>query len=205
MTQTFAPPWQRALRTLADPPGAPGWNAAELIDVLPPQRSSAAVLVPLLVGGTDLADVRVMFTVRTHGLRVHAGEVCFPGGRSECGDADAVATALRETHEETGIAPGLVQPLGYLDSFETISGFVVTPVVGLVASGHHLQPDPTEVEEIFDVPLAHIRTPGSLTSRSIHWRGRPRTIHEMDWQGHHIWGATAGILFNLLQRLERSA
>lgn len=202
MSPAMALPWQGALRSLDDPPSAPGWNAAELADVLPPQRRSAAVLVPLLPG-VSLYDSRVLFTVRTRSLRTHAGEVCFPGGRSERADIDAVATALRETHEETGIAPQLVRPLGYLDAFETISGFVVTPVVGLVESGHRLHPDPAEVEAIFDVPLAHIRAPGNLTCRSIHWRGRLRSIHELDWQGHRIWGATAGILFNLLQRLER--
>lgn len=200
----MAEPWQKALRSLADPPGAPGWNAAELVDLLGPQRSNAAVLVPLLMD-TDLSDARVLFTVRTHALRVHAGEVCFPGGRSEPDDADAVATALRETQEETGIAPALVRPVGYLDAFETITGFVVTPVVGFVDSAHRLQPDPAEVEEVFDVPLAYILAPGNLTCRSVHWRGRARTIHELEWQGHRIWGATAAILFNLLQRLERVA
>lgn len=201
MMPAMALPWQRILRPLDDPPAGPGANAADIADLLPATRSCAAVLVPL-IADAEGAGSRVLFTVRTRNLRTHAGEVAFPGGRSERCDVDAVATALRETHEETGILPALVQPLGFLDTFVTISGFVVTPVVGLVAPGHRLRPDPTEVDHIFDVPLAHIRAPGNLQHRQVQWHGRPRTIHELHWDGHRIWGATAGILSNLVQRLD---
>jgi 8-oxo-dGTP pyrophosphatase MutT (NUDIX family) len=192
---------RRAVRPLADPPFAPGWNAGELADAFEPgtPRRPAAVLVPFVARGDGL---RVLFTRRNETLRHHAGQVSFPGGRVEAGDADAVAAALRETEEETGIAPALVEPFGYLDCFDTVSGFCVTPVAGFVEPGYTLRLQEAEVDEAFEVPFDFLLDPASLRREHLLWRGRERDIFAFEWQGRRIWGATAAILKNLLDRME---
>ncbi len=189
-----------SLRGLDDPPSLPGWNHAELADLLgASERTPAAVLVPLVQRG---ARRSLLFTRRNDGLRTHAGQVAFPGGRIESDDADAVAAALRETEEETGIARGLVRPLGFLDCFETISGFGVTPVVAEISADYVLAPDPREVAEVFEVPLPFLLDTANLRRSEIDWRGRRREIYEYDYEGRRIWGATAAMLVNLLRRME---
>lgn len=189
-----------SLRTLDDPPSLPGWNHAELADLLGDGvRLPAAVLVPLLRRGDTCS---VLFTRRTDGMRTHAGQIAFPGGRIETEDADAIAAAMRETEEETGIRRELVTPLGFLDCFETISGYGVTPVVAEVAAGYVLAPDPREVAEVFEVPLAFLLDASNLRRSEIDWRGRAREIYEYDYEGRRIWGATAAMLVNLLRRME---
>lgn len=188
------------LRALDDPPSLPGWNHAELADLLGDSvRTPAAVLVPLVHrGGMD----SVLFTRRNDGLRTHAGQISFPGGRIESGDTDAIAAAVRETEEETGIRSDLVRPLGFLDCFETISGFGVTPVVAEVAPDYVLAPDPREVAEVFEVPLPFLLDVTNVRRSEIDWRGRRREIYEYDFEGRRIWGATAAMLVNLLRRME---
>jgi 8-oxo-dGTP pyrophosphatase MutT (NUDIX family) len=195
---------RQATRALEDPPCPPGWNLAELSDVIDPSlpRRPAAVLVPFVRRGDVLS---VLFTRRTENMRTHAGQISFPGGAIEDGDADAVAAALRETEEETGIAQALIEPFGYLDSFETVSGYCVSPVTGFVDGSYQARPDPTEVAEIFEVPLDFILTPDRLRRLDFDWQGRTRTTFAFDWEGHRVWGATASILKNLLQRLEATA
>lgn len=192
---------RRATRPLANPPVAPGWNLEELSDVIDPAlpRRSAAVLVPFVRRDDALS---VLFTRRTAHLRTHAGQISFPGGAIEQSDADAVATALRETFEETGIEPGRVEPFGYLDGFETVSGYFVTPVTGFVRGDYRAKPDPDEVAELFEVPLDFILAPERLRRFDFDWKGRTRTTFEFEWDGRRVWGATASILKNLLQRLE---
>ncbi len=192
---------RRALRAIDDPPQPPGWNASEFPELwgddVPLRR--AAVLVPIV---ERVDGFGMLFTRRNERMRHHAGQVSFPGGAIEAGDVDAVAAALRETHEETGIAGGFVQPLGYLDCFDTISGFSVSPVIGIVRAGYTLVPNPDEVAEVFEVPLDYILAPQRLQRQEVLWHGRPREIFEFDYDGRRIWGATAGILKNLLRRLE---
>ncbi|MGH8173987.1 MAG: CoA pyrophosphatase [Rhodanobacteraceae bacterium] len=192
---------RRATRALDDPPSPPGWNLAELSDFIDPSipRRPAAVLVPFVRRGDALS---VLFTRRTETMRVHAGQISFPGGAVEEGDADAVAAALRETEEETGIAQALIEPFGYLDSFETVSGYCVSPVTGFVDGSYQAHPDPNEVAEIFEVPLDFILTPDRLRRFDFDWQGRTRTTFAFDWEGHRVWGATASILKNLLERLD---
>ena len=192
---------RRAARPLADPPGAPGWNLAELSDVIDPNlpRRSAAVLVPFVRRDDALS---VLFTRRTAHLRTHAGQISFPGGAIEDGDTDAVAAALRETFEETGIERERVEPFGYLDGFETVSGHFVSHVTGFVTGYYCVRPYPVDVDEVFEVPLDFILAPNRLRRFDFDWQGRTRTTYEFEWDGRRVWGATAAILRNLLQRLE---
>lgn len=192
---------RRAARPLSDVPVAPGWNLAELKDVIDPKlpRRSAAVLVPFVRRDDALS---MLFTRRTAHLRTHAGQISFPGGAIETADADAVAAALRETFEETGIEPERVEAFGFLDGFETVSGYFVTPVTGFVRGDYRLRPDPEEVDEVFEVPLDFILAPNRLRQLDFEWQGRMRTTYEFEWDGRRVWGATASIIRNLVKRLE---
>lgn len=188
-----------ALRPLSTPPSAPGWNHAEVADLLGgATRRSAAVLLGIREG----AQSRLVFTVRNGQLQEHAGQVAFPGGGTEPVDGgSAVATALRESQEEIGLDPALVTPLGYLDCLETVSGYCVTPVVARIAAQARLFPAPEEVAEVFEVPLAFFLDARNLRRYTIEFRGTQRPIVEFVHGGHRIWGATAAIVVNLLQRM----
>jgi 8-oxo-dGTP pyrophosphatase MutT (NUDIX family) len=192
---------QLALRALDDPPSAPGWNHAELKDLIDATAlAPAAVLVPLIDRG---GDVQLLFTRRTEGLSQHGGQVSFPGGRIESDDANAIAAALRETREETGIDGALIHPIGFLDSYETISGFCVTPVAAWIDVDYRTQPDPREVAEIFEVPLAFFLDPANLRKFRIDFRGQKREVFEFVHSDQRIWGATAAMLMNFVHRLEK--
>jgi len=144
-------------------------------------------------------------TRRTDGLRHHGGQVSFPGSRVEPTDADVVAAALRESHEEIALPATQAVPLGFLDPFTTISGFRVVPVVAVIDPSFVPQPEPNEVADVFEVPLDYLLAPDSLRRVEVDYRGRRRVVLEYGWPGQRIWGATAAILFNLRERLERSA
>ncbi|BFI95571.1 MAG: hypothetical protein RSP_10810 [Rhodanobacter sp.] len=190
-----------ALLPLAEPPSAPGWNHADMSELLgTAQRRQAAVLLALREGG----EPRLVLTVRTDDLPSHAGQVALPGGRMEPGDADALATALRESEEEIGLDPSLVTPLGYLDNFETISGYRITPVVARIDEHAVLKAAPGEVAEVFEVPLAFFLDPANLRRYTMEFRGHRREMVEFVHGGHRIWGATAAILLNLLKRMGRA-
>ncbi len=187
-----------ALRPLALPPTAPGWNHADMAELLGhSRRQSAAVLVGLREG----PQPRLVLTRRTDHLQAHAGQVAFPGGRCDPDDADAVSTALRESEEEIGLDRAMVTPLGFLDCFETISGYCITPVVARVAAEAQLYPAPDEVAEVFEVPLAFFLDPSNLRRYTMEFRGKQRPMVEFLHGGHRIWGATAAMLLNLLQRM----
>jgi 8-oxo-dGTP pyrophosphatase MutT (NUDIX family) len=190
-----------ALRPLSAPPTGRGWNHADMAELLgDAPRRPAAVLIGLREG----VQPRMVLTVRTDHLHAHAGQVAFPGGRSEADDGDAITTALRESEEEIGLERGLVTPLGYLDRFETISGFCITPVVARIAAEAQLYPAPDEVAEVFEVPLAFFMEPANLRRYTMEFRGHQRSMVEFVHGGHRIWGATAAILLNLLQRMGRA-
>ena len=190
-----------ALLPLSEPPTAPGWNHADMSELLGTvQRRQAAVLLALRDGG----EPRLVLTVRTDDLPSHAGQVALPGGRRDPGDADALATALRESEEEIGLDPLLVTPLGYLDNFETISGYCITPVVARIAEHAALKAAPGEVAEVFEVPLAFFLDPANLHRYTMEFRGHRREMVEFVHGGHRIWGATAAILLNLLKRMGRA-
>jgi 8-oxo-dGTP pyrophosphatase MutT (NUDIX family) len=191
------------------PPAGPGWNHAELQGLLPdaPLRE-AAVLVGLVPRADDW---QVLLTRRTDALRHHGGQVSFPGGRVEPRDHDAIAAALRESHEEIGLEPAQVAPIGFLDPLCTITGFRVLPLVAMVDTEFVPRPDPGEVAEVFEVPLAYVLDPANLASLEIATiagrpipGGRPRTVLEFVDRGNprqRIWGATASILYNLRERI----
>ncbi len=191
----------RALLTLARAPDGPGWNHAELADLLP-QGSAlrpAAVLVALI----DRADgPRVLLTRRNEALRVHGGQISFPGGSIDARDTDPVAAALREADEEVGLGAAHLLPLGYLDPFVTITGFHVFPVVAKVSRDYVPRLDPAEVAEAIEVPLDFLLDPRNVNELEVDWQGRRRSLLEYRYQGHRIWGATAAMLVNFRRRLE---
>ncbi len=191
----------RAVHSLAMPPTAPAWNRAEYEDLLPAASSltPAAVLVPLVPrsGGWQ-----VLLTLRTADLRTHGGQVSFPGGRIEAHDADPVAAAIREAQEEIGLAPGWIEPLGYLDPFDTISSYHVLPVVARVSPDYRLRLDPREVADAFEVPLDYLMDANNIRIVSREFAGRERRYHEYQYARQRIWGATAAMLVNLRERLE---
>lgn len=155
---------------------------------------AAAVLVPLI---ERAHGITVLFTRRTAHLRSHAGQISFPGGRSEPQDATPAETALRETQEEIGLAASHVEVLGSLPSqYTTRSGFIVTPVVGAVRTPFDLRPDESEVDEIFEVPLAFLLDPANHRQGSIVTDGEVRNFHAIPYGDYFIWGVTAGILMH---------
>lgn len=158
----------------------------------------AAVLVPLVRRCDALS---VLLTRRTDHLHHHPGQISFPGGRVEEGDASAVATALRETQEEIGLAADRVELLGTLPDYFTGTGFRVTPVVGLVHPPFELTLDAFEVAEAFEVPLSHFLDPANHLRHSLEIEGRTRHFHAMPYGDYYIWGATAGMLMALYRAL----
>lgn len=157
----------------------------------------AAVLIPIV----DRPKPGLLLTVRTSTLRHHAGQIAFPGGRIEAGES-AEQAALREAHEEVGLDPALVRVLGVADPYRTVTGFAVTPVIGLIPPDLALVPSDGEVAELFEVPLAFVIDPANHAQRTLQWEGRQRTYWEIAWQERRIWGVTAGIIVNLSRRME---
>jgi 8-oxo-dGTP pyrophosphatase MutT (NUDIX family) len=157
----------------------------------------AAVLVPVI----DRPEPTVLLTLRTAELASHAGQVAFPGGKIDPGDADPVAAALREANEETGLLPGLIEPIGYLDLYLTFSGFRILPTVARVKPEFTLELNPREVTEAFEVPLEFLMTPSNHQRKTRDWNGFARDYYEIPFENRYIWGITAGILRNLYQRV----
>lgn len=158
----------------------------------------AAVLFPIVLrdGGQT-----VLLTQRTAHLRDHAGQVSFPGGRVEAEDLSPSHTALRETEEEIGLSRERIEILGFLPEYRTGTGFRITPVVALVQPPFELQPDPFEVAEVFEVPLDFLLDPANHQRHSLHYRGALRNYFAMPYGEYFIWGATAGMIRSLSERL----
>jgi 8-oxo-dGTP pyrophosphatase MutT (NUDIX family) len=161
-------------------------------------RMPAAVLVPIVERDEGLT---VILTLRTEHLNAHAGQVSFPGGRIEDHDADEVAAALRETEEEIGLPRHHVRVVGRLDDYETGTGFIVTPIVGLIRPPFPIERDEFEVADVFEVPLSFILEPANHELRSGVFGGRRRHYYVLPYEDRFIWGATAGMLINLYERL----
>lgn len=168
--------------------------------LFPAEPRRAAVLVPLVQRPDGLS---LLFTLRAEGLPNHAGQVSFPGGRIEPGDPDAAAAALRETHEEVGIAPASVEVLGLMPDHMVISGYRVTPVVGLVDPAARTCPQPGEVADCFEAPLLHLLNPANRVLRRLQVEGVDVDAFDLPWRQHLIWGATAGMVLCLGELMER--
>jgi 8-oxo-dGTP pyrophosphatase MutT (NUDIX family) len=182
-------------------------QVSERLATPPPMRLAArdlreaAVLVPLYV---DAGELWVVLTKRTDSLPSHKGQIAFPGGGRELGE-DAWTAALRETHEEIGIAPQRVLKLGQLDEADIPSGFRVLPCVGALPFPFETVPNPQEIAEVFAIPLSEFASPGLVEERRVRLDGRERMLRIYHIGGRQIWGATARILQNLLQRLGKES
>ena len=165
-------------------------------DIRTPTSTSsraAAVLVPLITGDDQL---KVLLTRRSDTMTNHPGQIAFPGGKIDPDDDGPLAAALRETEEETGIRQKFVEPCGFLDMYETGSGYRICPIIGLVRPGYVLRPEAGEVAEIFEIPLKFLMNPANHQRRSSVWGGRERRFYAIPYEQYDIWGATAGMLRN---------
>ena len=186
------------------PPGdLPGEARARLPAAVAEQLFPAALIpAAVLVALIEKQDGwEILLTRRTEVLRDHPGQISFPGGRLEAQDAGPAAAALREAREEIGIDPAQVEIIGYLPPYPVVTGFAVSPVVGILRGVVRLQPDPTEVAEIFSLPLAYLLEPANLLHSERHVRGVTLAVHAYQYGPHHIWGATAQILHGLCELL----
>lgn len=175
-----------------------GGDHVDLASLPADQIRNAAVLVPV----TDRADPGIILTQRTDTLRRHAGQVAFPGGRIDPGDASPIAAALREAEEEIALPPSAVTIIGTTDLYRTVTGYDVVPVIGVVPPDLTLTPSEAEVADVFEVPLAFLFDPANHVRVSRMWEGIERHYYEIPWQGRRIWGATAAMIVNLSMRLE---
>ncbi|SFC78100.1 CoA pyrophosphatase [Tropicimonas isoalkanivorans] len=168
--------------------------------VLPAGRRlrAAAVLVPVAL---EERGARLYLTKRSSRLKHHPGQVAFPGGKVDEGDANATAAALREAHEEIGLRPENVEVLGTLPSHETVTSFQMTPILGLLRDGFEPVPEPGEVQEVFSVPLDLVVTPSRFSVERRRWRGNWRRYYTVPHGPYYIWGATARILRALADRM----
>jgi 8-oxo-dGTP pyrophosphatase MutT (NUDIX family) len=169
-------------------------------EVALPGFRESAVLVPIVVeaGAPD----RLLFTVRRADLSTHAGQISFPGGKRDPEDADAAACAIREASEELGIAPANVEVLGLLHDVPTPTGFVITPVVGVVRGPLQLVPSVDEVASVFLCEVSELANPTRYANSGVrNFLGVSYSMHEYQWEQHRIWGATARMVYELLEML----
>jgi 8-oxo-dGTP pyrophosphatase MutT (NUDIX family) len=169
----------------------------EIVGLLEEPPVPAAVLVPIVLHD----DPSLLLTRRTSTLKKHAGQVSFPGGRIDPEDEDAEAAALREANEEIGLDPARVEVVGRMDDYVTGTGYIITPVIGLLSPGLTLVPSPHEVEAVFEFPFSVLLDPEAPRRQKQHVRGRWREYWVWPHPDHFIWGATAAIMHHLAGKL----
>lgn len=189
---------ERLAAALASPPSAP-----PLAGDLPDLRAHASVRAAVLIAVTDRADPGVILTVRRDDMRTHAGQIAFPGGRIDPGE-DVLDAALREGFEEIRLDPAAVDLVGLIEPYRTVTGYVVTPVVGVIPPDLPLSPHESEVSEWFEAPLGFLLDPSNQRLQTALFQGRKRHYYEIPWQGRRIWGATAAMIVNLARTLQWS-
>jgi 8-oxo-dGTP pyrophosphatase MutT (NUDIX family) len=178
------------------------WQTEPIVEPRSTSRAGEPVVAAVLIGLVQHAEgLSVLLTQRTAHLHDHAGQISFPGGRAEPEDADAAATALRETEEEIGVDGSFIEVLGQLPVYLTGTGFSVTPVVALIRAGFTPSPDPFEVAEVFEVPLSYLMDPRNHQTRRASIAEVTRAFYTMPYGNYFIWGATAGMLRNLYRFL----
>ncbi|MEA3037343.1 MAG: hypothetical protein QOE50_1006 [Sphingomonadales bacterium] len=168
---------------------------------LPELRAQAEVEAAVLMAVTDRAEPGLILTVRREHLRTHAGQVAFPGGRIDP-DEDAVAAALREAHEEVLLPPAAVEIIAAIEPYRTVTGYVVTPVLGVIPPDLALEAHEHEVADWFEAPLGFLLDPSNQQRASALFAGQTRHYYEIVWNDRRIWGATAAMLINLSRRLQ---
>lgn len=178
-----------------------GAEAELLAGDLPEERAKASVEAAVLIAITDRAEPGVILTVRREHMRTHAGQIAFPGGRIDPGE-DAVAAALREAHEELLLDPAEAHVVGALAPYLTVTGYVVTPVLGVIPPDLPLTPHEHEVADWFEAPLSFLLDPANQARRTALFQGRERHYYEIIWNERRIWGATAAMIVNLSRRLK---
>ena len=191
--------WRTRLQTALDP--ALSIDVEDERHLSTQTHRAAAVLIPI----TNRPDPGVILTQRPNWLRSHAGQVAFPGGKVDEDDANTIAAALREAHEELNIPPAVVEIIGVADTYFSGSGYSIAPVVGVIPADLDFQPNPEEVEDWFEVPLAFLIDPANSIKKQATWNGQQRSYSDIQWGERRIWGVTAGIISNLVRRLSEHA
>ena len=187
---------QRLRDSLARPASAP-----PLEGDLPELRAAANIEAAVLIAVTDRSEPGVILTVRREHMRTHAGQVAFPGGRLDPGE-DATRAALREAHEEILLDPTQVDLAGTIEPYRTVTGYIVTAVLGVIPPGLPLEPHEHEVADWFEAPLSFLLDPANQHRRSALFQGATRHYYEIVWNERRIWGATAAMIVNLSRRLQ---
>jgi 8-oxo-dGTP pyrophosphatase MutT (NUDIX family) len=198
VSEPAVPDWLQPLATAARTV-----RAEQLSRFVPPADGSgrhSAVLM-LFASSDGVAEADLLVLQRADTLRSHAGQVAFPGGKIDPEDESPVAAALREAREEVGLAPMLIEPIGYLDLYLTFSGFRILPTVARVQPEFTLTLNPGEVTETFEVPLDFLMAPDNLQRHSRQWKGIEREYYAVPFGDRYIWGITAGIVRNLYDRI----
>jgi len=194
----------RRLARVLDPvdqrPSAPCYGDGDLNGTPTPsgRKLKPAAVLALLI--RDDSGLRVLFTRRADHLQAHAGQVSFPGGSQMAGRETLAECALRETEEEIGLSRQRISLLGRWEAYETVTGYEVTPFLGVTQPGFTLSPDPGEVAEVFETPFDFLMNPANHRLEEAEFRGMLRRYYAMPWRGRYIWGATAGMLRALSRR-----